>query len=285
MTLLALALVLSSAVVHASWNYLSKRVQGGAGFIWLMSCVTFVLYAPLALIVLMTNPFQISYLGWMMGSAILHIFYFILLNRGYRTGDMSLVYPLARGTGPMLSTLAAIFFLGERPTAIAVFGALLIGVGVVILTANPDKIKNVNARSALRYAFLTGLVIALYTLWDKQAVSAALIPPLLFDWGNNALRMLFLTPYALTHRDEVRHHIQSHRWETFGVALLSPLSYILVLTALTFSPVSYIAPAREISILIGTFMGTKLLAEGDSRRRLAAASVMLVGIVVLALAK
>jgi len=285
MTLLALALVLSSAVVHASWNYLSKRVQGGAGFIWLMSCVTFVLYAPLALIVFLTNPFQISYLGWMMGSAILHIFYFILLNRGYRTGDMSLVYPLARGTGPMISTLAAIVFLGERPTVVGVFGALLIGVGVVILTANPDKIKNVNARCALRYALLTGVVIALYTLWDKQAVSAALIPPLLYDWGNNALRILFLTPYALTHRDEVRHHMRVHRWETFGVALLSPLSYILVLTALTFSPVSSIAPAREISILIGTFMGAKLLAEGDSSRRLAAASVMLVGIVVLALAK
>jgi drug/metabolite transporter (DMT)-like permease len=285
MSVLALALVLSSAVVHASWNYLSKRVQGGAGFVWLVSCVTFMLYTPLALILLTTNPIQVSQVGWMAGSAVLHLIYFILLNRGYRTGDMSLVYPLARGTGPMLSTLAAIFFLGERPTIVAVFGALLIGVGVVILTANPDKIKNVNARAALRYAFLTGFVIALYTLWDKQAVSAALIPPLLFDWGNNALRMLFMTPYALFHREEVRRHLQIHRWETFGVALLSPLSYILVLTALTFSPVSYIAPAREISILIGTLMGAKLLAEGDSRRRLAAASVMLVGIVTLALAK
>lgn len=285
MTLLALVLVLSSAVIHASWNLISKRVQGGAGFIWLTSCGTFLLYTPVALIVMTSTPFQASYIGWMAVTAVLHLVYFILLNRGYRTGDMSLVYPLARGTGPMLSTTAAILFLGERPTVIAVFGALLIGVGVIILTMNPDKIKNVDTRSALIYALLTGVVIAMYTLWDKQAVSAAMIPPLLFDWGGNALRMVFMAPYALFHRDEIKHHLRIHRREIFGVALLSPLSYILVLTALTFSPVSYIAPAREISILIGTLMGTQLLSEGDSRRRLTASTVMLVGIIVLALAK
>jgi drug/metabolite transporter (DMT)-like permease len=285
MTLFALALVLSSAVIHASWNFLSKRVQGGAGFVWLVSCGTFILYTPLALIMMTTSPMDASYLGWIAVSAGLHIVYFILLNRGYRTGDMSLVYPLARGTGPMLSTTAAIVFLGERPTVIAVFGAALIGVGVIILTMNPDKLKNIDTRSALGYALLTGVVIAMYTLWDKQAVSAIMIPPLLFDWGNNTMRMGFMTPYALFHREEIMHHLRTHRREIFGVALLSPLSYILVLTALTFSPVSYIAPAREISILIGTLMGTQLLSEGDSRRRLTASTVMLVGIVALALAK
>ena len=285
MTLFALALVLSSAVIHASWNFLSKRVQGGAGFVWLVSCGTFILYTPLALIMMTTSPMDASYLGWIAVSAGLHIVYFILLNRGYRTGDMSLVYPLARGTGPMLSTTAAIVFLGERPTVIAVFGAALIGVGVIILTMNPDKLKNIDTRSALGYALLTGVVIAMYTLWDKQAVSAIMIPPLLFDWGNNTMRMGFMTPYALFHREEIRHHLRTHPREIFGVALLSPLSYILVLTALTFSPVSYIAPAREISILIGTLMGTQLLSEGDSRRRLTASTVMLVGIVALALAK
>jgi uncharacterized membrane protein len=285
MTFLALVLVLTSAVIHASWNFLSKRVNGGAGFIWLVSCGTFILYTPLALWMLRTNTVDSRQIGWMAVSAVLHVTYFILLNRGYRTGDMSLVYPLARGTGPMLSTTAAIFLLGERPTIVAVFGAVLIGVGVIILTLNPDKLQNVNTRSALMYAFMTGFIIALYTLWDKQAVTAAMIPPLLYDWGNNTLRMGIMTPYALLHRDEIRHHLRVHRREIFGVALLSPLSYILVLTALTFSPVSYIAPAREISILIGTLMGTQLLLEGDKRRRLTASTVMLVGIIALALAK
>src|SRR5688572_22735800 len=121
MTLLALVLVLTSAVIHASWNYLSKKVQGGAGFVWLLSFGSMLLYAPLGLFVLSQSSFEVSQIGWMLVSALLHMGYFILLNRGYRSGDMSLVYPLARGTGPMLSTTAAILFLGERPTIIAVF--------------------------------------------------------------------------------------------------------------------------------------------------------------------
>src|SRR5262249_61564717 len=75
---------------------------------------------------------------------------------------------------------------------------------------------------------------------------------------------------------------RDHRAEAIGVAVLAPLSYILVLTAMQFTPVSYVAPAREISILIGTAMGTRLLAEGDVHRRLAAAAAMVVGVVVLA---
>ena len=75
---------------------------------------------------------------------------------------------------------------------------------------------------------------------------------------------------------------QTHRREAAGVALLAPLSYILVLTALAFTPVTYVAPAREISILIGTVMGARLLAEGDVQRRLAAASAMVLGVVALA---
>jgi drug/metabolite transporter (DMT)-like permease len=284
MTLLAFSLVLVSAVVHASWNLLSKRVQGGAAFVWACACVTAVCYLPLALWAFARQPyFEGSYLGWMLGSAILHTVYFILLQRGYRSGDLSVVYPLARGTGPMLSTAAAVLFLGEQPTPLALVGAGMIGLGVIILTSNPAKFRQKGVQTALGYAFLTGLVIAAYTLWDKQAVSAALIPPLVYDWGNNVLRGVLLTPYALRQRDELRRHWREHRRELFGVALLSPLSYILVLTALTFSPVSYIAPAREISILIGTLMGTRLLNEGDSQRRLFAAGVMVLGVIGLAL--
>ena len=92
-----------------------------------------------------------------------------------------------------------------------------------------------------------------------------------------------LTPLAIRHRGKVLAMWREHKIEALGVAVLSPLSYILVLTALVFTPVSYVAPAREISILIGAAMGARLLAEGNARRRLAAASVMVLGIVALAL--
>jgi drug/metabolite transporter (DMT)-like permease len=106
--------------------------------------------------------------------------------------------------------------------------------------------------------------------------------PILLDWGANLGRALLLTPFALSHWHETRVEWQTHRREAAGVALLAPLSYILVLTALAFTPVTYVAPAREISILIGTMMGTRWLAEGDAYRRLLGAGAMVAGVIGLA---
>ncbi len=284
MTGLAIALVFAAAFIHATWNLLTKRASGGASFTWLFAALSAALYAPLAAGVILLQQPRIGpvELGFMSGSAILHTGYFLLLNQGYRVGDLSLVYPLARGTGPMLSTAAAILFLGERPSPIAIGGAVLIALGVIALTSNPHKLRESGAARAVAYSLLTGIFIAAYTLLDKQAVSAFLISPLLLDWAANLGRAALLTPFALRHWDKVRSEWQSHCFEAIGVAVLAPLSYILVLTALTFTAVSYVAPAREISILIGAAMGTGLLAEGDALRRLGAAVAMVLGAVALA---
>jgi drug/metabolite transporter (DMT)-like permease len=205
-----------------------------------------------------------------------------MLNQAYRVGDLSLVYPMARGTGPLLAATAAILFLGERPSPIAVVGALLIIGGAIILTTNVSRLWQSESRDALIYALITGVFIAAYTLWDKQAVSHFGVSPLVLDWGANVGRALFLTPIALKYSDHAISEWRAHKYEAIACAVLIPLAYILVLTALRFTPVSYVAPAREISILIGTAMGTRLLGEGDARRKLAGASAMVLGIVGLA---
>lgn len=284
MTSFALLLVLTAAVIHATWNLLAKRAGGGVAFVWLFTTLAAIIYTPLAIAFISFQQPEIgtTELGFILGSAIIHLGYFILLQQGYRTGDLSLVYPLARGTGPMLATLTAIIFLGERPTAIALVGIVLIAVGVLLLTGNPRQLKHTNALRSIGYALLTGILIATYTIWDKHAVSHLLIPPLLYDWSVNVSRAGLLLPIARHQWSEVRREWQTHRLEAVGIALLSPLSYILVLIALVFSPVSYIAPAREISILIGAVMGSHLLAEGEVRSRLTAASAMVIGVVMLA---
>lgn len=284
MTLLALALVFGSAVVHATWNLFAKRVCGGSAFIWLLTIVSGFIYAPLALYILNQSNMHLTLpqAGMIMVSAGLHVAYFILLSRGYRAGDMSLVYPLARGTGPLLSTALAVVLLHEQPTAVALVGSTLIGLGVFILTGDVRKFRQQGAGMAVVYALMTGVTIASYTVWDKSAVSTLLIPPLVFDWVSNLFRALMLTPHAVSHWDEVKRHWREHRFETILVGIFSPLSYILMLTALSFSPVSYVAPAREMSILFGTLLGAKMLSEGDTVRRLAAASVMAVGVMALA---
>jgi drug/metabolite transporter (DMT)-like permease len=282
---LALALIVAAAVIHASWNFLAKRAAGDPTFTWLFAVFSAIFYAPVAAGVLLFTDSSIGWveLGFTAGSAVLHTGYFLLLNQGYHSGDLSLVYPLARGTGPLLSSIAAILFLDERPSAVGLLGALLIIGGVVALSSNPEGLRRAGARTAIQYALVTGAFIAAYTVWDKQAVSRFAVSPILLDWGTNVGRTLLLTPLALRRWDKVSIEWQTHRREAVGVALLAPLSYILVLTALTFTPVTYVAPAREISILIGTAMGTRWLAEGDAARRLTGAAAMVMGVIALAI--
>ena len=284
MTPAAVGLVLAAAVVHATWNLLAKRVGGGAPFVWLFGTLSVVCYAPLAAGITLVQrphigPVQVLFL---IGTAALHLGYFLMLQGGYRFGDLSLVYPVARGTGPMLSVAAAVAFFGERPSPVAVAGTVLVGAGIFLLAAAPRLLRRPGARRAVGYALLTGAIIAAYTLWDKRAVGALGVPPILLDWWGSLGRVAIITPVALTRRDEVRRLWRDHRLEVIAVALLAPLAYILVLTAMVFTPVSYVAPAREVSILIGTAMGARLLAEGDPGRRLLAAAAIVLGVAALA---
>lgn len=285
MTGLAITLVLAAALIHASWNYLLKKSGGGIGFVWTFAVLSSLLYAPIAIGVVVIQHFQFSAeaLAYLFASAVLHTAYYLLLDRGYRYGDLSVVYPLARATGPFLTVLFALAALGERPGVIALCGAALVVGGAFFLAASPAKLREEGAARGIAFALLTGCMIASYTVVDKQAVSAVLIPPILQDWGANLGRVIVMAPLAMRRRGEVRAAWTHKRKAVILVALLCPLSYILVLTAMVFTPVSYVAPAREISILFAALMGAHWLQEGDVPRRIAAAAAMALGVVALAL--
>jgi drug/metabolite transporter (DMT)-like permease len=284
MTAFALSLVLAAAFIHASWNYFLKRSGGGTVFVWLFATLSALIYAPLAALVIWWQRPEFGWVhyGLMLASAALHTAYYLLLDRGYRSGDLSVVYPLARGTGPLITILCAVLLLQERPSSLAVTGALLIGGGAIALTGDPRKLRQSGNLHTVGFALLTGCMIASYTLVDKVAVAAWLIPPLIQDWAANLGRVLLMTPLALKLRGDIGPTWRRAKKEIVAVALLCPLSYILVLTAMVFTPVSYVAPAREVSILVAALMGTQLLAEGDATRRLAAAAAMVAGIICLA---
>jgi len=284
-TAFALALVLASAVAHATWNLFAKRASGGAPFLWLAFALSIPLYAPLAIAVLIVSGARIGPVEvlWMFVNAALNVAYGIFLLRGYRAGDLSVVYPLARGTGPVLALVGAIVLFGERPTPLAIGGAIAIVLGVLALTGDPRKLRQRGVGVAVGYALLTGVTIAAYTLWDKRGVSGLLIPPVVYEWGANVFRALILTPLALSRWEDVRAEWVANRTAVLAVASLSPLAYILVLSALAISPVSYVAPAREIGILIGVLIGARTLAEADIGRRSIAAVLMVGGVIALAL--
>jgi uncharacterized membrane protein len=284
---LAIILVLSAALVHALWNLMVKKAGGGLIFIWLFASVSVAVYAPISAYIIWINRLQVGPLGllFIIISALLHLIYFLILQRGYKKGDLSLVYPLARGTGPMLSVLAAILFFGERPGTLAIIGASLIIFGVFNLSGGLRLFLRHEAEVgwALRYGIFSGVFIASYTLWDKQAVSVLMIPPIILDWASSITRMIVLCPYAVKRWREVKDQWKQNKRFVVGVAVFNPLSYILILTALVFAPVSYIAPARELSILFATLLGTRLLAERHSRQRLISACIIILGVIGLSL--
>ena len=285
MTAFALALVLASAVAHATWNLFAKRASGGAPFLWLAFALSIPLYGPIAIAVLIVSGARLGPVEvlWMFVNAALNVAYGIFLLRGYRAGDLSVVYPLARGTGPVLALVGAIVLFGERPTPLAIGGAIAIVLGVLALTGDPRNLRQRGVGVAVSYALLTGVTIAAYTLWDKRGVSGLLIPPVVYEWGANVFRALILTPLAVFRWEDVRTEWAANRTAVLAVASLSPMAYILVLSALAISPVSYVAPAREIGILIGVLIGARTLAEADIGRRSIAAVLMVGGVIALAL--
>lgn len=286
MTSLALALILIAATMHAMWNLLLKRSGGGVVFVWGFTTLAAILYAPVAAALVWWVKPHITWVevALMLASAIFNTGYFLLLDRAYRNGDMSLVYPLVRGTGPLITVVFAVLLLHERPSAMAVIGILLIVSGSVILTGDVAAIRRPGYPRAVGSALIAASMVAGYTLIDKSAVSIFLVPAILQEWVPDVGRALMLTPLAIKRRAQIPLLFRSRRKMLLAVAIaaLSPLSYILILTAMVFTPVSYVAPAREISILIGTVLGTRLLAEAQGPRRLGAAAVMVGGVVLLA---
>jgi drug/metabolite transporter (DMT)-like permease len=281
---LILALVLFSAVIHASWNLWTKQIGGSARsgtLMWILTAISAAFYAPIALLAPGREGWhpRWSDLGLIAGSGIIHVGYFLLLLRGYRRGDLSLVYPVARGTGPLIACGAALALFGEPATALTAVGALSIAIGVLVLTWRP---AGAGLAPGLGTGLAVGLLIAVYILWDGWAVKRAGIPPLLFYWAGEVVRVVLFTPAALADRAGVADLWRQHRVRVLGIALLSPLSYILILIAFRMGAVSHIAPAREVSILIGAWLGGRVLGEGDRRRRLIAATAFAVGVISLA---
>lgn len=284
MTPFALSLVLAAAVCHASWNFLVKRINGGPELVWLFSLIAAPLYLPIAIGAFML---QQPVLGWTelafcLGSALLHMAYFLLLQQGYRHGDLSLVYPTARATGPVLSTAFAVTVLGEHLTPMIAVGGLAIVVGVVFLTGGFGA-RGRHVTRSLLFGLAVGTLIGTYTVWDAFTVRTLLVPPLLLEYSSILSRLLFLAPHAAKNREAVSRHWRDHRLAVVGVAVLNPLAYILVLVALTFTPVVYVAPARELSVLITVAMGSILLGEGELGKRMSWAVLILIGMTLLAL--
>jgi drug/metabolite transporter (DMT)-like permease len=288
----AFALVVLAGLIHASWNIAAKKAGGDARFACFTGLVMMVFWAPLGL-----------WLGWqqvplwgaaqwslIVVSGILHVLYYIVLLRGYRRADLTVVYPLARGSGPLLSSLVAVVFLGEQLSALGAVGVLGVVLGVFYIAGGPglfraahDPAQRERMLKGVRYGLVTGAFIASYTVVDGYAVKWMLMSPILIDYFGNFVRLVFLLPSVL--RDRATASILwSQQWKyALVVGIISPVSYVLVLYAVQVAPLSHVAPAREVSMLFAALLGGQLLGEGDRWARVGGATLIAAGVMALAL--
>lgn len=292
MPLSALALLITAGFIHAGWNIVAKQAGGDARFALFTSVFLALVWAPLGLWMAWDVVPSWGWREWalIVLSGILHVIYYVVLLRGYRKADLTVVYPLARGSGPLLSSLAALTFLGEEISALGVLGIAGVVLGVFLIAGGPgllraakDPVRRQRVHVGIFYGLLTGAFIACYTVVDGYAVKFMLMSPILIDYMGNFVRVGVLAPTFFQNRSEGI-ALWKRQWKAaLVVGVISPVSYVLVLYAVKLAPLSHVAPAREVSMLFAAIIGGHLLKEGDRLQRLIGAIFIAIGVIALAL--
>jgi drug/metabolite transporter (DMT)-like permease len=287
MTLASLSLVILASFIHATWNLLAKRAASvGPVFVCAYNVIACVAYAPWVLYLAAHGALVWSWLGagFLVLSGLIHLAYSLCLQRGYQVADLSVVYPVARGTGPLLATLGAILFLGEMPSGqtLAGLAAVVAGIGLIATRGDLSAFRRPEGQVGVRWGTATGGLIASYTVVDAYAVKDLGIAPVVLDWVSNLLRFFLLAPLVIANPRRARAAMAGFWWLALGVGLLSPLSYIFVLAALDMgAPLSIVAPLREMSMMVGALMGMVILRETVGPWRLTGCAILAVGVVLL----
>ncbi|MGF6094901.1 EamA family transporter [Pseudomonas sp. 18175] len=289
MSIVTVLLVVLAAVIHATWNLLAKRAADvGAAFVFAYTLLGCVVYAPWVVWILWRDgmPWSLAVLLCIVLSGVLHLGYNLSLQRGYQVADLSVVYPVARGTGPAVATVGAIVLLGEPAGANALVGVGAVVIGIVLIAARGrwSRFKQSQALAGIRWGAASGVLIASYSVVDAYGVKVLLIAPVVLDWCAHMVRLGLLLPWAIAQRQHTQRAMKGYWVLALLVGTLSPMSYILVLVALSEgAPLSVVAPVREMSMMIGAVLAVVILHEPMDRGRLVGCVLLTLGVVLLVL--
>jgi drug/metabolite transporter (DMT)-like permease len=290
MTGTALLIVLVAAFLHAFWNYLAKKSRDKIVFIWWFILSAVILYFPMFLYFYIGN--KISAVGWtcIVATGLLHTFYFFFVGSSYEQGDLSVVYPLARGFGPFWVPILAVVILREQLSPLGIIGIAFVVVGIYAIHLKSFSFKTLfeplttirNAASI--WALLTGCTIAAYSLVDKVGVKS--VHPAVYIYFIFLIPLIFLTPYVLIRqRKALKPEWQINKWPIMVVGFLVAFTYLLVLFAMQSSNVSYVVAVREVSIVFSALFGIVWLGEGHRRPRLIGAFLIALGVAFIGLSR
>jgi drug/metabolite transporter (DMT)-like permease len=279
MNLTAFALVVTAACLHPLWNLAVKRVSGNLGVLWLGLCVAGLLLAPFA-VSSACQSFDPAGLPYLVASGLIQAAYVCLLAAGYRRGELSVVYPLARGTGVAGTAVLA----GALVEGISVLGALGIAsvcLGVMLLGLREVR-RPAQAWSCL-LALLIGATITAYSVVDKLGVG--LVTPVVYLAGQTAVLVFALAPFVLLcRRQECREAWRHHKRTSLWVGLGSTGTYLLVLAAFRLANGSYVVATRELAIAVAVVLGVAVLKEPLTVPKAVSAAAIVVGVVVVKVA-
>ncbi|MCE2440665.1 MAG: EamA family transporter [Candidatus Latescibacteria bacterium] len=258
MPLQAFVLVMISTVLHAAWNFAVRRVSGNLAVLWVGMWFAVIVSLPLVCSVPL-GPNALT-AGWpyVAATGLAHTVYFLMLAKAYEEGEISVVYPLARGTGVGGTALAAWILIDERLTIPGTIGIATVVLGIILLGVT--DVRTAKNRRSIAYALLVGATIAVYSVVDKLGVSY--IHPVHYVFSLFLIPGVLLSPYVLlrqraavvlTWRELKRYAL----WAGPG----SMATYLLVLFAMRLGKVSYILAVREFSVVIGASLGVLYLGE------------------------
>ncbi|HIE52509.1 MAG TPA: hypothetical protein EYP85_12185 [Armatimonadetes bacterium] len=288
MSITAVGLVVLSGILHALWNLLTKQSRDRLAFLWWVLLIGCGMYLVPTLRWGEVQGFTPAALPWAMAGGFCQAIYCLLLAAAYRHGDLSLVYPLSRGTAPIFIVLWATSFQGERVAPLGGLGIAAIVVGVYLmhlhcLTAE-ELLKPLRAwrDRATQLALLLGVSISLYHVIDNRGVELA--PPFAYFYLMECFVLLFLSGFIVFLRSwaQLRAEVRAN-WRAIAfVAVFYFLTYLLILFALTEAQVSYVGPARNVSVVVATLFGVAILREPAATPRLLGSTLILSGLVLLA---
>lgn len=273
-------LAITAGLLHAVWNFASKKTKGNLSVLWLGQVFGVVLGAPLVGEVLISARITLAALPYILATGLVHAFYFYYLGKSYQYGEISTVYPLARGIGVAGTSILGIFLLREQFSLLGAFGIGAVCSGILLL-----GITGYHSGSnplALRFAVAVGIIISGYSIIDKAAV--AIINPVVYIVSQAFLVAVFLIPVILgRHREELKNAWLRLKKYCFVVGIGSMGTYLLILFAFQKGPAGYIVAIRESSVAFGSLLGFLLLREPFTLKKGIGITVITLGLLLIKL--
>ena len=272
------AIVLVAALAHASWNALVKSDDDRLVTLGAVNAVRFLLCIPIVLALPLPERASWPYLA---ASAIFHLGYYTFLISAYRYGDLSKVYPLARGLSPLLVAAGAFAIAGERLGPLALAGVAVACAGIASVSFGGGAMQARNDRRGVVFAAGTALFIAAYTVTDAMGARLSGGAVGYVAWLAILDGLPMLVAAAVLRRAALAHHLAARMWKSAAGGALQLTAYGLVVWALALAPMAAVSALRETSVLFAAIIGVKLLGEPLGTRRITAAALVAAGVVMI----